>query len=121
MLSCFSICNVNSLKGKISNYEYVDMKARLLANMGVVEESQGNYSRGVELINKSISLCHEHSLFAQLEHGYRALASIYLRKGEDMKAFNCYTSAIEVAGNYFVSIISGERLKFKVICSKIAE
>lgn len=82
------------------------MRARLLSNMGVVEESQGNYTKGVELINKSIALCHEHSLFAQLEHGYRALASIYLRQDEDMKAFNCYTSAIEVAGKGFATISS---------------
>lgn len=82
------------------------MQARLLANMGVVEESQGNFETGVELLNKSISLCHKHSVYVQLERSYRALASLYSRKGEDMKAFNCYSSALEVSGTLLYLIFS---------------
>lgn len=74
------------------------MKARLLANMGVVAESQGNFEEGVELLNKSITLCHKHLVNVQLERSYRALASLYSKKGEDMNAFNCYSVAIEVSG-----------------------
>lgn len=74
------------------------MLARLLANLGVVNESQGNYNEGIKLLRKSISICKQHDLFEQLERAYAALGSLYVRKQEYNNAIHYFNLAMEVAG-----------------------
>lgn len=75
------------------------MAARLFANLGVVQECQGNYNKGIELLEKSINICKAYDLFEQLERGYRSLGSIYSHKQNYSKAIIQYNLAMEVAGN----------------------
>lgn len=75
------------------------MSARLLANIGVVQECLGNYEKGIELVTKSIEICRRNDLFEQLERGYTFLGSLYVRKKEYQNAIRQYNLAMEVAGN----------------------
>lgn len=87
-----------SLEKVINNREHKDMTARLLANLGVVEECRGNYNKGVELVQRSINICKAHDIFEQLERNYTLLGSLYVRTKEYDKAIHQYNLAIEVAG-----------------------
>lgn len=91
-----SLVICESLTG-IGKREHMDMTARLLANLGIVQECIGNYDKGIELLQKSINICKTNDLFEQLERGHSFLGSLYMKKGESSQAIRQYNLAIEVA------------------------
>ncbi|KRT81298.1 Ankyrin repeat-containing protein [Oryctes borbonicus] len=81
----------------ISQREHMDMKARLYANLALVEEYLGHYEKAIELVQKSIVICKAHDILEQLERGYTILGSIYNKKADYKNAIAQYNLAIEVA------------------------
>ncbi|KAF5303927.1 hypothetical protein FQA39_LY01712 [Lamprigera yunnana] len=88
----------------VKKYEHKDMIARLLSNLGVVEECKGQYDKGIELLQESIQICEGYDLFEQLHRGYIALSTLYDRKKVYDEAIRYCNLALSVA----------ERLKNKV-------
>lgn len=74
------------------------MTARLLANLGVVQECLKKYEKGVDLVLKSIDICKDNDLFEHLERSYKILGSLYMRKKEYGNAIDSYNRAISTAG-----------------------
>ncbi|CAG9860437.1 unnamed protein product [Phyllotreta striolata] len=81
----------------ISSYVKADMQARLLANLGLVKDSLGDYVKAEELLNTSINICKSNDIYEQLIRGHSALASLYEKKGDSSKAINQYSLAVEAA------------------------
>lgn len=84
----------------IDKREHLDMTARLLANLGVVQECLQNYEKGVELVKRSIKICKENDLFEHLERSYKILSSLYMRQKDFGSAIDSYNLAINTAGIY---------------------
>ncbi|KAK4876754.1 hypothetical protein RN001_009260 [Aquatica leii] len=82
----------------VKKHEHKDIMARLLANLGVVEECKGNYDKGIELLQKSIALCKSYDLFEQLFRGYTALAVLYDHKKMYDESIQQCNLAYKVAG-----------------------
>lgn len=74
------------------------MTARLLANLGVVQECLKHYEKGVELVQRSIKICKENDLFEHLERSYKILGSLYMRKKDFASAIDSYNLAVTIAG-----------------------
>ncbi|KAF5305638.1 hypothetical protein FQR65_LT07719 [Abscondita terminalis] len=87
-----------SLKGIIKTCEHKDIEARLLSNLGIVQDCQGNYDKGIELLKKSISICKSNDLFEQLYRGYTSLGMLYNHKKMYHDAIQQYNLAFDVAG-----------------------
>lgn len=86
------------LNGKIIKQELMDMRARLLLNIGVVQEHLGNLDKAIDCINKAITICTSQDLFELLHNCYTTTALIYCNKKKDLtKALNCLNKALEVA------------------------
>lgn len=81
------------------------MTARLLANLGVVQECLKNYEKGVDLVQKSIKICKENDLYEHLERSYKILGSLYMRKKEYGSAIDSYNLAIRTAGSWKVKLL----------------
>lgn len=73
------------------------MRARLLMNIGVVQENQGNYDTGIEYMNQAIKICKSHDIYRQLQHGYSTLGLLLFKKGEYSKAISYFNLALEEA------------------------
>lgn len=98
----------------IDKKEHLDMTARLLANLGVVEECLKRYEKGISLVQRSIKICKDNDLFEHLERSYKILGSLYLRNKEYGSAVDSYNLAINTAGvqtNTFTSNFSKKHLK----------
>lgn len=74
------------------------MKARLLANLGVVQECWKHYEKGVDLVQKSIKICKDNDLYEHLQRSYKILGSLYMRKKDYGSAIDSYNLAISSAG-----------------------
>lgn len=74
------------------------MTARLLANLGVVQECLKNYDKGVELVEKSIKICKENDLYEHLQRSYKILGSLHMRKKNYGSAIDNYNLAMSTAG-----------------------
>lgn len=77
----------------------MDMQARLLSNLGIVQASLDNNRDSVQLLEKSIDICLKHDIFEQLERAYAFLGTLYKKLREYSKAIHQYSLAIEVASN----------------------
>ncbi|XP_018566528.1 tonsoku-like protein [Anoplophora glabripennis] len=91
-----SLMIAESLTG-INKLERVDMMARLFSNLGLVKECLGDYSKALELLNRSIGICKQHDIYEQLYRGYISIASLYEKRGEYNDAIRHYNLAIDSA------------------------
>lgn len=74
------------------------MRARLLLNIGVVQEHLGSLDKALDCINKAITICSHQDLHEILHNCYTTEALLYSNKKKDFaKALNCLNKAIEVA------------------------
>lgn len=88
----------SSLNGKINKHELMDMRARLLLNIGVVQEHLGFFDKAVDCIHKAIAICSCQDLFDVLHQCYTTEALLYSNKKKDYaKALGCLNKALEVA------------------------
>ncbi|KAJ8713327.1 hypothetical protein PYW07_013697 [Mythimna separata] len=93
-----SLVLCENLNGKINKHELMDMRARLLLNIGVVQEHLGNLDKALDCINKAISICSSQDLYEVLHNCYTTEALLYCNKKKDYaKALSCLNKALEVA------------------------
>ncbi|XP_060802573.1 tonsoku-like protein [Amyelois transitella] len=87
-----------NLNGKVNKHELMDMRARLLLNIGVVQEYLGFFDKAVDCIKKAISICNSQDLYEVLHNCYMTEASLYSNKKKDYAtALSCLNKALEVA------------------------
>lgn len=87
-----------SLKGKVSNTEFMDMKARLLLNIGVVSEQLGDFEKAISFFQKSISICKSQDLYDLLTQCYITEGLLHSSKHNDhTKAISCFNMALNFA------------------------
>lgn len=87
-----------SLNGKINKHELMDMRARLLLNIGVVQEHLGFLDKAIDCIHKSVTICITQDLYEILHNCYTTESLLHCNKKKDYaKALNCLNKAIEVA------------------------
>ncbi|XP_022830141.1 tonsoku-like protein [Spodoptera litura] len=93
-----SLVLCENLNGKINKHELMDMRARLLLNIGVVQEQLGNLDKALDCINKAISICSSQDLYEVLHNCYTTEALLHCNKKKDYaKALSCLNKALEVA------------------------
>lgn len=86
------------LNGKINKHDLMDMRARLLLNIGVVQEHSGYLDKAVNCIRKAITICSKQDLFDVLHNCYTTEGLLHSNKNKDyMKALGCLNKALEVA------------------------
>lgn len=73
------------------------MKARLLANLGLIEENLNNNERALELLQKSIDLCKNNDVYEQLYRGYISIAMLYEKLNQFNESIKNMDLAIETA------------------------
>ncbi|CAB3259654.1 unnamed protein product [Arctia plantaginis] len=93
-----SLVLCENLNGKINKHELMDMRARLLLNIGVVQEHLGNLDKALDCINKAISICSSQDLYEVLHNCYTTEALLHTNKKKDYaKALSSLNKALEVA------------------------
>ncbi|GBP19352.1 Tonsoku-like protein [Eumeta japonica] len=93
-----SLVLCEKLNGKINKHELMDMRARLLLNIGVVQEHLGFIDKAIDCIEKAIVICTNLDLFSVLHQCYMTEAMVYSNRNRDYrKALNCLNKALEVA------------------------
>lgn len=76
----------------------MDMRARVLLNIGVVQEHLGHVEKALDCIHKAITICSNQDLYEVLHNCYMSEAMIYCNKKKDYaKALSCLNKALEVA------------------------
>ncbi|XP_050669315.1 tonsoku-like protein [Leptidea sinapis] len=108
------------LSGKINKTELMDMRARLLLNIGVVQEHLGHLDKAIDCINKAITICSNQDLFELLHNCYTTQALLYDNKTKDhAKALSCLNKALEVAsrlGNKALLMCGTLSSKAEILC-----
>ncbi|KAJ0178449.1 hypothetical protein K1T71_006272 [Dendrolimus kikuchii] len=93
-----SLVLCEKLNGKINKHELMDMRARLLLNIGVVQEHLGHLDKAIDCIHKAITICGNQDLYEILHNCYTTEAMLHCNKKKDYaKALNCLNKALEVA------------------------
>ncbi|OWR44254.1 hypothetical protein KGM_207311 [Danaus plexippus plexippus] len=94
-----SLVLCQKLNGKISEAELMDMRARLLLNIGVVQEHLGYLDKAIDFIQKATSISAKNDLYEVLHKCYTTESLLYSNKKKDFhKALNCLNKALTVAG-----------------------
>jgi NF-kappa-B inhibitor-like protein 2 len=76
----------------------MDMRARLLLNIGVVQEQLGFIDKAVDCIKKAITISSNEDLFEILHNCYTTEASLHCNRSKDYaKSLSCLNKALEVA------------------------
>ncbi|XP_047993133.1 tonsoku-like protein [Leguminivora glycinivorella] len=87
-----------SLSGKINIYELMDMRSRLLLNIGVCQEYLGNHDKAVDCLKKAINICVNQDIYDVLHQCYTTLALLYSNKLNDYtNSLSCLSKAEEIA------------------------
>lgn len=93
-----SLVLCENLNGKINKHELMDMRARLLLNIGVVQEHLGFLEKAADCIHKAISICSNQDLYEVLHNCYMTEALLHSNKKKDYaKALSCLNKALEIA------------------------
>ncbi|CAH2242742.1 jg11900 [Pararge aegeria aegeria] len=93
-----SLVLCEKLNGKVTKTELMDMRARLLLNIGVVQEHLGHLEKAIDCIHKAISICNSQDLYQILHNCYTTEALLHNNKKKDFaKALSCLNKALEVA------------------------
>lgn len=82
----------------VSKYELADMQARLLLNLGMMEEHKSNDIDAIKNYEKAIKICKSHDVFELHHSALMALGYFYaLKQNNSVSAMQCYNNALEVA------------------------
>ncbi|XP_047534869.1 tonsoku-like protein isoform X1 [Vanessa atalanta] len=115
-----SLVLCEKLNGKINKTELMDMRARLLLNIGVVQEHLGHLDKAIDCIHKAITICSNQDLYEVLHNCYTTEALLHSNKKKDYaKALSCLNKALEVASRLEDKVIkSCETLSTKgdILC-----
>lgn len=75
----------------------MDMRARLLLNIGVVHENQGKVESAIEYMMQSIKICKTNDIYDQLHQCYSSLGYLYSKNKDFSKAISTFNLAYDVA------------------------
>lgn len=75
----------------------MDMRARLLLNIGVVHENQGKVESAIEYMMQSIKICKTNDIYDQLHQCYSSLGYLYSKNNDYSKAISTFNLAYDVA------------------------
>ncbi|XP_045766391.1 tonsoku-like protein [Maniola jurtina] len=93
-----SLVLCEKLNGKVTKTELMDMRARLLLNIGVVQEHLGHLDKAIDCIHKAITICTNQDLYEILHNCYITEALLHNNKKKDYAtALSCLNKALEVA------------------------
>ncbi|PNF14178.1 Tonsoku-like protein [Cryptotermes secundus] len=81
----------------IGNLEHMEMRARLLLNIGLVLECQHDIQKAIDNIQNAVQICKEHDLFEDLFRCYSSLGMLYYRQLDSSKALHMLELALDVA------------------------
>ncbi|KAG8224463.1 hypothetical protein J437_LFUL003186 [Ladona fulva] len=93
-LKSLKVCE--NLKG-IGLLVQMEMKTRLLMNLGLVLECQDDMSKAVDYIEQAIQIAKKHELWEDLCRCYSAIGMLYQRSGNHTRALRSLNLALEVA------------------------
>ncbi|GLH12486.1 Transient receptor potential channel pyrexia [Gryllus bimaculatus] len=86
---CDKLTNVN-------RHELLQMRGRLLLNIGLVFECQGDFEKAVEHIQMAISINVKADLYDDTQQCYTSQAALYQKQGNTVLALKYYDLALEV-------------------------
>eukprot|EP00057_Strongylocentrotus_purpuratus_P015925 XP_011670399.1 PREDICTED: tonsoku-like protein [Strongylocentrotus purpuratus] len=96
-LRSLSLCDDVTLRSKISERELMEMRARLLLNLGLVHESLGSGKNAAHFIQKAIFIAEKHKLLEDLYRCHLSLGDVFQRSGVYSKAGRSMENALMVA------------------------
>ncbi|RVE50626.1 hypothetical protein evm_004750 [Chilo suppressalis] len=115
-----SLVLCEKLSGKITKHELMDMRARLLLNIGVVQEHLGFLDKAVDCIRKAITICSNEDLYDILHNCYTTEALLHNNKKKDYaKSLSCLNKALEVASrldNKILKMCETLSSKAEILC-----
>lgn len=77
--------------------ELKDMRARLMLNIGLVQEQIGNIDKAFNFLQEAISICSNEDFYDILYICYQNQASMHISQKYHSKALSCLNKALEVA------------------------
>nr|XP_054749639.1 tonsoku-like protein [Lytechinus pictus] len=96
-LRSLSLCDDVTLRSKTTERELMEMKARLLLNLGLVHESLGSGKNAAHFIQKAIFIAEKHKLLEDLFRCHLSLGDVFQRSGVYTKAGRSMENALMVA------------------------
>ncbi|XP_041453880.1 tonsoku-like protein isoform X1 [Lytechinus variegatus] len=96
-LRSLSLCDDVALRSKTTERELMEMKARLLLNLGLVHESLGSGKNAAHFIQKAIFIAEKHKLLEDLFRCHLSLGDVFQRSGVYTKAGRSMENALMVA------------------------
>ncbi|KAL0822732.1 hypothetical protein ABMA28_004749 [Loxostege sticticalis] len=109
--------------GKITQRKLMDIHARLLLNIGDVQDHLGNFEKAIECIKKAMTICSKEASYEVLHNCYTTEADLHSKKKDYAKALRCLDEALKVASRLKDMVLETcETLKFKAdILCKMSE
>lgn len=83
--------------GKITQRKLMDIHARLLLNIGDVQDHLGNFEKAIECIKKAMTICSKEASYEVLHNCYTTEADLHSKKKDYAKALRCLDEALKVA------------------------
>lgn len=79
----------------------MDMRARLLLNLGVVLEHLQNYERSIDFMDRAITICTKQELYELLHQCYLTKGSLlYHRKQDYCQALQFFNKSLNIAERF---------------------
>ncbi|CAC5396682.1 NFKBIL2 [Mytilus coruscus] len=94
---CKSLTACENLKQEVKNVEYMEMKARLYLNLGLVFDGRGDTRQCAEYMKKAITISDQHHLYSDLYRCQYSLATMYQRNNNFSQALRFLESALKSA------------------------
>ncbi|CAG2203419.1 NFKBIL2 [Mytilus edulis] len=94
---CKSLTACENLKQEVKNVEYMEMKARLYLNLGLVFDGRGDTRQCAEYMKKAITISEQHHLYSDLYRCQYSLATMYQRNNNFSQALRFLESALKSA------------------------
>ncbi|XP_071174589.1 tonsoku-like protein [Mytilus edulis] len=94
---CKSLTACENLKQEVKNVEYMEMKARLFLNLGLVFDGRGDTRQCAEYMKKAITISEQHHLYSDLYRCQYSLATMYQRNNNFSQALRFLESALKSA------------------------
>ncbi|XP_033753985.1 tonsoku-like protein [Pecten maximus] len=108
---------LEKLQYSVTNTEYMEMKARLYLNLGLVFDSSRDLQQCAEFMKKAISIAQKHSLHSDLYRCQVSLASMYQRGDNLSQALRYLEAAHKSALKLKDKLLENEVFSQKAIVS----
>ncbi|XP_013407621.1 tonsoku-like protein, partial [Lingula anatina] len=101
------------LKRSIKNEEYMEMKARLFLNLGLVYDNKRDEKQCTEYMKRAIMIAEKHNLAEDLYRCQFCLSGIYQRNGKPSQALRFLEEALKCARKMKDKVLESEVLVSK--------